>query len=117
MMDFVTHLPRTLRRDDAVWVIVDWLTKSAHFSSIVGDLHTGGILEVVYSRDCPATWSVSLYHIGQGSQVYDTLLEEFPKGYGDTVDDEYYVSSTDRWSIRDDHTSFRGHAASMRLGS
>ena len=30
-MDFVTHLPRTLRKHDAVWVIVDWLTKLAHF--------------------------------------------------------------------------------------
>ena len=28
-MDFVTHLPQ--RRHDAVWVIVDRLTKSAHF--------------------------------------------------------------------------------------
>ena len=31
MMDFVTHLPQTLRGYDAVWVIVAWLTKSAHF--------------------------------------------------------------------------------------
>ena len=30
-MDFVTHLPWTPRRHDAVWVIVDRLTKSAHF--------------------------------------------------------------------------------------
>ena len=30
-MDFVTHLPRTLRGHDAVWVIVDQLTKSAYF--------------------------------------------------------------------------------------
>ena len=30
-MDFVTHLPWTPRRHDAVWVIMDWLTKSTHF--------------------------------------------------------------------------------------
>ncbi|RVW49285.1 Transposon Ty3-I Gag-Pol polyprotein [Vitis vinifera] len=30
-MDFVIGLPRTLRGNNAIWVIVDWLTKSAHF--------------------------------------------------------------------------------------
>ena len=30
-MDFVTHLPWTPWRHEAVWVIVDRLTKSAHF--------------------------------------------------------------------------------------
>ena len=30
-MDFVTHLPRTSKEHYAVWVIVDQLTKSAHF--------------------------------------------------------------------------------------
>ena len=33
-MDFVTHLPRTLRRHDAVWVIMDRVTKSTHFLSV-----------------------------------------------------------------------------------
>ena len=33
-MDFVTHLPLTPRRHDAVWVIVDRLTKSAHFLAV-----------------------------------------------------------------------------------
>ena len=33
-MDFVTHFPRTPRRHDAVWVIVDRLTKSAHFLAV-----------------------------------------------------------------------------------
>ena len=30
-MDFVTHLPQTQQKHDAVWVIVDRLKKSAHF--------------------------------------------------------------------------------------
>ena len=33
-MDFVTHLPRTSQRHDAEWVIVDRLTKSAHFLAL-----------------------------------------------------------------------------------
>ena len=32
--DFVTHLPRKQQRHDAVWVIVDRLTKSAHFLDV-----------------------------------------------------------------------------------
>ena len=31
MMDFVTHLPKTSWKHDAMWVIVDRLTKLAHF--------------------------------------------------------------------------------------
>ena len=33
-MDFVTHFPRTPQGLDAVWVIVDRLTKLAHFLAV-----------------------------------------------------------------------------------
>ena len=33
-MDFVTHFPRTQQKNEAVWVIVDRLTKSAHFLAV-----------------------------------------------------------------------------------
>ena len=33
-MDFVTHLPWTPWRRDAVWVIVDRITKSTHFLAV-----------------------------------------------------------------------------------
>ncbi|KAJ9541992.1 hypothetical protein OSB04_028498 [Centaurea solstitialis] len=33
-MDLITKLPRTIRNVDAIWVIVDRLTKSAHFIAI-----------------------------------------------------------------------------------
>jgi len=33
-MDFVTHLPRSVRGHDSIWIIVDRLTKCAHFLPI-----------------------------------------------------------------------------------
>ena len=34
IMDFITKLPRIANQHDSIWVIVDWLTKSAHFLPI-----------------------------------------------------------------------------------
>ena len=78
------------------------------FSSRVDDLHTGGILPVVYPRDRPAIWSSSILSVEQRPKVYNTLLEELPKGYGDTADHEYSFPPTNRWSVRENHTSVRG---------
>ncbi|GJX65988.1 putative reverse transcriptase domain-containing protein [Tanacetum coccineum] len=36
-MDFITRLPRTSSGHDAIWVIADQLTKSAHFLAILED--------------------------------------------------------------------------------
>ncbi|GJZ58667.1 putative reverse transcriptase domain-containing protein [Tanacetum coccineum] len=33
-MDLVTELPKTMRKNEAIWVVVDRLTKSAHFLAI-----------------------------------------------------------------------------------
>ena len=62
-MDFVTHLPRISWKHDAVWVIVDRLTKSV---GCADDLHIGGILQVVHIGDCPVTWSASIHSIRSG---------------------------------------------------
>nr|GFA71573.1 DNA/RNA polymerases superfamily protein [Tanacetum cinerariifolium] len=44
-MDFVTGLPRTQRRYDAIWVVVDRLTKSAHFLPIHKDYSVSKLAE------------------------------------------------------------------------
>ena len=74
-------------------------------------------MQVVYTGDSTIAWSSSLQSIGSGSSVYVSVLEKFPEGHGDTAFDEYRFSSSDGWSIRADYSDFRGHVASMRLGS
>nr|GFC70821.1 retrotransposable element Tf2 [Tanacetum cinerariifolium] len=44
-MDFVTGLPRTQRRHDAIWVVMDRLTKSAHFLLIRKDYSVSKLAE------------------------------------------------------------------------
>ena len=81
------------------------------------DLHTGGILQVVYMRDCPVTWSASVHSIRSGSQVYGSFLGELLTSHGDTVDNEQDFSFPEKWSIREDHPHVRGHATGMCPGS
>ena len=49
-MDFITKLPRTARGVDAIWVIVDRLTKSAHFLAI-SESSSAEKLAEVYVRE------------------------------------------------------------------
>ena len=60
VMDFVTHLPRTSRGYDAMWVIVDRLTKSAHFLVVritftLEDFDRLYILEIVQLHGVPVS--------------------------------------------------------------
>nr|GFC95134.1 retrotransposable element Tf2 [Tanacetum cinerariifolium] len=45
-MDFVIGLPQTQRRHDAIWVVVDRLTKSAHFLPIRKDYSVSRLAEI-----------------------------------------------------------------------
>jgi transposase InsO family protein len=45
-MDFITGLPNTHQGHDSIWVIVDRLTKSAHFVPIKMDYHAGKYAEL-----------------------------------------------------------------------
>ena len=45
-MDFMTGLPRTPKGNDAIWVIVDRLTKSAHRLSYGTELTLDGLAKL-----------------------------------------------------------------------
>ena len=49
-MDFVTKLPRTARGHDSIWVIVDRLTKSAHFLPIREDFKMEKLAQIYIDK-------------------------------------------------------------------
>ncbi|XP_070022303.1 uncharacterized protein [Nicotiana sylvestris] len=68
-MDFVVGLPRTLRKFDAVWVIVDRLTKSTHFIPVV-TTYTSERLAQIYIREIVRLHSVPVSIISyRGPQI------------------------------------------------
>jgi len=56
-MDFFVGLPRTSKMFDAIWLIVDWLTKSAHFIPI-GTTYSSERLAEIYIREIVTLHSV-----------------------------------------------------------
>ena len=112
MMDFVTHLPRTHRRHDTVWVIVDRLTKSAHFLAMRMTFTLEEFFHL-YIHDIIRVHGVPVSIVSNRDPRFTSLLEEFPKSHEDTIDDEHNISSLDRWLVGEDHTDFRGHSTCM----
>nr|GFC20589.1 putative ribonuclease H-like domain-containing protein [Tanacetum cinerariifolium] len=58
-MDFVTGLPQTQRRHDAIWVVVDRLTKSAHFLPIRKDYPVSRLAEIFQQEIAQVQYCIS----------------------------------------------------------
>ena len=116
-MDFVTHLPQTSWKHDAIWVIVDRLTKSAHFLAvrmtfILEEFYRLYIREIVRLHGVPFS-IVSDWDPRFTAQFW----KSFQKAMGTQLSMSTRFSSSDGWSIRADYSDFRGHATSMHPGS
>ncbi|KAM0044050.1 putative nucleotidyltransferase, Ribonuclease H [Helianthus debilis subsp. tardiflorus] len=80
-MDFITKLPRTPKGYDTIWVIVDNLTKSAHFLPIREKDNTSK-LDEIYMREIVARHGVPLSIISDRdgrfvSRSWQSFQEEF----------------------------------------
>jgi hypothetical protein len=72
-MDFIVGLPRTRDGYDSIWVIVERLTKVAHFLP-VKTTYSGAQLAELYN--CLSTWSIEEDRIRSRNPVYLALLEK-----------------------------------------
>ena len=62
-MDFVVGLPKTLGKYESIWVIVDRLTKSAHFIPVKVTYNAEKLAKIYISENCSIAWSSTFHHI------------------------------------------------------
>lgn len=64
-MDFITKLPKTPSGYDTIWVVVDRLTKSAHFPTNERNRQNGKVDENVSHGNCQTSQSANFYYLQQ----------------------------------------------------
>ena len=69
-MDFITGLPRSRRQHDSIWVIMDRMTKSAHFF-IVKTTHSTKDYARLYIQKVVRLPLFQLYQIGLHNLLYN----------------------------------------------
>nr|GEV38981.1 putative reverse transcriptase domain-containing protein [Tanacetum cinerariifolium] len=74
-MDFVTQLPRTSSRHDTIWVIVDQLTKSAHFLPMHEDYKMDRLARL-YLNEIKVSFTIMWAEVGEGQLVGPELVQE-----------------------------------------
>ncbi|KAJ0824772.1 putative nucleotidyltransferase, Ribonuclease H [Helianthus annuus] len=85
-MDFITKLPRTLRGHDMIWVIIDRLTKSAHFLPIREKDSTGKLAEI-YLREIVARHGVPISIISdRDGRFVSRIWQSFQEAFGSQLD-------------------------------
>ena len=85
-MDFVVWLPRTLGKFDAIWVILDRLTKSAHFVP-VQTTYNSERLAKIYIREIVWLHGVPISIISdRGTQFTSHFWRSMQKELGTQVD-------------------------------
>ena len=104
-MDFVMGLPRTSTGYDAIWVIVDRLTKSAHFLPIRANYPSEKLAQL-YIQEIVVTWNPFNYYFRLRPKIYLTILGSVSKGLGHQALVKHYLSSTNGQADRKNHPNF-----------
>ncbi|GJY02330.1 reverse transcriptase domain-containing protein [Tanacetum coccineum] len=104
-MDFITKLPRSKSGHDTIWVIVDRLTKSAHFLAIREDYSTEKLAKI-YVDEIVARHGVPVSIISdRDGRFTSRCWQTVQKSIRDEVGYEYGLSSPNGWTNY--HSSIR----------
>ena len=112
-MDFITGLPRTCPGYDSIWVVVNHLTKVAHFIP-VKTTYTSAKLAKIYMTKIVCLHGVPRTIVSdRGTQFTSKFLESVACDFGYQARVQYSLSSTDRWTDRESQSDFGGYVESL----
>ena len=77
-MDFIVGLPRTQKGYNSIWVVVDRLTKVAHFIPVNTTYSGARLAELYILSDCLLTWCAQEDYIRQRVSVHFSVLGAAP---------------------------------------
>ena len=93
-MDFMMGLPRNPKGNDAIWKIVDRLTKTTHFLPYGTGLTLDG-LEKLYVDEIVQLHETPRNSVRSQLQADSKILEELPESHGIGIIFQYNIPSTE----------------------
>jgi hypothetical protein len=110
-MYFVNGLPKTQKGNDSIWVIVDHLTKVAHFIP-VRTKYSGDKLAQLYVDNIVKLHSVPSKIVSdRGNQFTSKFWKRLHEAMGTKLD--FSLPPPDRWSDRKSKSDLGRYAESM----
>jgi hypothetical protein len=112
-MDFVVGLPKTRKGHDSIWVIVDRLTKVAHFLP-VRTTYGGEKLAKLYIENIVKLHGVPSRIVSDRGTQFTSRFWKSLQSHGYQAGFQLGVSSADRWTDRKGKPDSGRHVESMR---
>ena len=85
-MDFVISLPRNFRGFDSIWVIVDRITKLAHYLPIKTTYNTSHYAKLYVDEIKQASWDSCVQYLRLWASIHVSFLEGIPEGLRGRLD-------------------------------
>ena len=109
-MNFVVGLPLTQSKCDAIWVIIDRLTKSAHFLPI-NERYSVDRLSNMYLKGIVARHGVPVSVVSDRDPRYNSRFwQSFQECLGHQDEHEHCLTPPNRRSKQENYSNFRRHA-------
>jgi hypothetical protein len=113
-MDFIVGLPNTSQRYDSIWVIVDRLTKTAHFLPVHTTYNAKKYAEIYLDQIVHLHGIPKTIISDHGAQlVCCSFLGATSTNSWNQVNSKLRISSANRWTNRKDKPNLRRYASSL----